>query len=68
MERVKRGRRMTEEIIIDGVNVAGCEHHLSTGYCQLQMIFQGMVLNYLLENIWNVICAIKIVTTSNSNA
>jgi hypothetical protein len=35
---------MTEEIIIDGVNVAGCEHHLSTGYCQLQMIFQGMVL------------------------
>ena len=35
---------MKEEIIIDGVNVAGCEHHLSTGYCQLQMIFQGMVL------------------------
>ena len=35
---------MTEEIIIDGVNVAGCEHHLSTGYCQLQMTFQGMVL------------------------
>ena len=35
---------MTEEIIIDGVDVAGCEHHLSTGYCQLQMIFQGMVL------------------------
>ena len=35
---------MSEEIIIDGVNVAECEHHLSTGYCQLQMIFQGMVL------------------------
>ena len=35
---------MTEEIIVDNVNVAGCEHHLSTGYCQLQMIFQGMVL------------------------
>ena len=33
-----------EEKIIDGVDVAGCEHHLSTGYCQLQMIFQGMVL------------------------
>ena len=33
-----------QEIIIDGVDVAGCEHHLSTGYCQLQMIFQGMVL------------------------
>ena len=34
---------MTKEII-DGINVAECEHHLSTGYCQLQMIFQGMVL------------------------
>lgn len=33
-----------EEKIIDGVDVAECEHHLSTGYCQLQMIFQGMVL------------------------
>lgn len=33
-----------KEIIIDGIDVSGCEHHLSTGYCQLQMIFQGMVL------------------------
>lgn len=33
-----------KEIIIDDVNVAECEHHLSTGYCQLQMIFQGMIL------------------------
>ena len=33
-----------KEIIIDGVNVARCKYYLSTGYCQLQMIFQGMIL------------------------
>ena len=34
----------TPHFIVDGVDVSGCEHHLSTGYCRLQMIFKGMVL------------------------
>lgn len=29
-----------KEVIIDGVNVAGCEYLLSTGYCKIQTVFQ----------------------------
>lgn len=32
---------MSNEVYIDGVNVAECKHHLSTDYCEIQLMFQN---------------------------
>ena len=59
---------MTDKIIIDGVDVSGCEFYSTTGQCKIQQVFQrneivGIIEkpygNFLECNLCNSICYYK---------